>query len=252
MAVFAEYSRCYDLLYAGKDYGAEAEYVAGHIRSIAPRAHWLMELGCGTGRHARQFAAQGFKVRAFDLSADMIEIARHHEAKEKSGARFEVGDVRSVRVDQKFDATYSLFHVMSYQTTDDDLANAFRTAAWHTEQGGAFVFDCWFGPGVLTDLPQVRVKRVEDEGLEILRIAEPTIFPLENVVQVDYSLRVHSKSTGEEKRVTESHRMRYLFVPEVKALLESAGFELCGVYKWMTDEAPTLDAWNAMFAARRV
>jgi hypothetical protein len=35
-------------------------------------------------------------------------------------------------------------------------------------------------------------------------------------------------------------------------MLDAAGFELCGVYKWMSDESPSLDTWNALFAARRI
>ena len=78
------------------------------------------------------------------------------------------------------------------------------------------------------------------------------MFPLDNIVRVDYSLRMRQKSSGLEKWITESHEMRYLFVPEVRLMLESAGFDLCGVYKWMSDEGPAVDTWNAMFAARKI
>jgi SAM-dependent methyltransferase len=252
MAIFGEYSRCYDLLYAEKDYHAEAVYVAQHIRAVARGASTILELGCGTGKHAQFFGAEGFDVHGVDLSSEMIDIARRSQRVGMSAQTFEVGDVRSIRLGRQFDCVLSLFHVMSYQTTNEDIRNAFQTAFRHTSLGGCFVFDCWYGPGVLTDPPVVRVKRVSSEDFDLMRIAEPTIHALENVVQVDYSLRVQEKTGGCEKWLMETHRMRYFFVPEIKLMLEEAGFSYCGTYKWMTEQEPGLDAWNALFVAKRL
>lgn len=51
--VFADYARYYDLLYRDKDYKAEAEYVARLIRKFHPATQNILELGSGTGIHAR-------------------------------------------------------------------------------------------------------------------------------------------------------------------------------------------------------
>jgi SAM-dependent methyltransferase len=252
MAIFVEYSRCYDLLYADKDYHAEVVYVAQHIRTVTGGASTILELGCGTGKHAQHFGAEGFAVHGVDLSSEMIEIARSNQRVGLLAQTFEVGDVRSIRLGRQFDCVLSLFHVMSYQTTNEDVRSTFQTAFEHTLQGGCFLFDCWYGPGVLTDPPVVRVKRVSSESLDIMRIAEPTIHSLENVVQVDYSLRVLQKATGCEKWVMESHRMRYFFVPEIKLMLEEAGFSFCGAYKWMSEEEPGLNAWNALIVGKKL
>ena len=82
MPIFSDYSRCYNLLYADKDYAAEAAYVARHIRRVSPEAQSILELGCGTGRHAHHFASHGFNLHGVDLSQEMIEVAQsnHHPA----------------------------------------------------------------------------------------------------------------------------------------------------------------------------
>ena len=55
----------------------------------------------------------------------------------------------------------------------------FETAGKHLKTGGIFVFDFWFGPGVLTTPPETKIKRMSNKEVDILRIAEPKIHPNE-------------------------------------------------------------------------
>ena len=73
---FGHYARYYDLLNRGKDYAAEAKLVDGLLRSAGAEQGALLDIGCGTGAHAREFAAVGWKVTGVDLSADMIALAK--------------------------------------------------------------------------------------------------------------------------------------------------------------------------------
>ena len=41
----------------------------------------------------------------------------------------------------------SLFHVMSYQTDNNDILSAFQSARNALNIGGIFIFDVWYGPG---------------------------------------------------------------------------------------------------------
>ena len=44
---------------------------------------------------------------------------------------FTTGDIREVRLNKHFDAVIALFHVISYQTTNEDVTAAFETARHH-------------------------------------------------------------------------------------------------------------------------
>ena len=83
---------------------------------------------------------------------------------------------------------------MSYQTENADLAAAFATAAEHLAPGGIFIFDCWYGPGVLTDPPTTRVRRLHGDGIEVTRIAEPVNHYDRNRVDVHYEVIVEGAS----------------------------------------------------------
>lgn len=254
MSVFAGYSRYYDLLYRDKDYAGEANYVAGLIRRHAPAARSLMEIGCGTGAHAVELAQAGFDVAGVDMSEGMLEAA---DARRSSLApvlaaklEFSHGDARTVRLGKKFDAVISLFHVMSYQTSNADLADAFATAREHLEPGGVFVFDCWYGPAVLRQWPTVTEKKLSDESTEVARRADPVVHANENIVDVNYTVVVTDKMTRASETLRETHRMRYLFTPEIDAGLSAAGMKLVDSRGWMTDSPPGFETWGAVFVGR--
>lgn len=245
--VFDSYSRYYDLLYRDKDYAGEAAYLASHLRRHAPKAASILELGCGTGTHAEHLARAGFTVHGVDQSESMLAraAARKSALPAELAARlsFGRGDARTVRTGAQYDAVISLFHVMSYQTGNADLQAAFATAATHLRPGGLFLFDFWYGPAVLAQQPEVRVRRLADERIEVTRIAEPVMHPNENVVDVNYTVIIDDKATGGSERVRETHRMRYLFLPEL-ALLRGGIFEERATLAWMSVQAPGAETWS--------
>lgn len=252
MTVFDHYARYYDLLYRDKDYAGEASYIAQLLGDRGVARGTILELGSGTGKHAIELAKLGYEVDGYDLSSEMVAAAERLREQAGAAVSFSQGDVRTVRTGRRYDAVISLFHVMSYQTSTDDLRAAFRTAAEHLRAGGVFVFDCWYGPGVLTDLPAVRVKRLEDESCTVTRIAEPVIRASENVVDVNYTVFVTNRGDGSQRVIEERHPMRYLFQPEIGDLLSQCGLRLVDGFAWMTREEPDLGTWQAVFRATPV
>jgi SAM-dependent methyltransferase len=251
---FADYALYYDRLYRDKDYAAEAAYVLGLIRRNCPQAQSFLELGCGTGAHAQPLCAAGVRVHGVDRSAEMLELARARRQNLPSeiAARmlFTAGDVRQVRLSEAFDVVISLFHVVSYQSSNQDLRDCFATARHHLRRGGVFVFDCWYGPAVLSDRPTVRIKRWEDDQTGVTRIAEPTLLERENVVDVHYTILVRNRLSETTKVLQELHRMRYLFQPEIDSFASLAGLERIEARAWMSESEPDLDSWNACFVLR--
>lgn len=248
MEPFAEIGAYYDLLYAEKDYEAEVRYVDSLIRQFGGSTGTMLDLGCGTGRHALAFAALGHKVHGVDRSDAMLEEAARR-AKQVETMTFGKGDVCSCRLGRTFDAVVSLFHVYSYQTTNDRLIAAFRTAAEHLRLGGVFVFDFWYGPSVLVDQPQVRVKKLAADGMTMTRIATPTMHFDANTVTVDYDMIAIQE--GQLREFRESHEMRYLFLPEVALMLDHVGLKPLGFREWLRDVEPTPADWNAVCVATK-
>ena len=255
MSVFGDYSNYYDLLYRDKDYQGEVDYIYSLIEKHTDgKDATILELGCGTGKHALLLAEKGLNIHGVDMSADMLDQAKLLIADSPDENRGKVtlaqGDVRNYRTDQRFDVCISLFHVMSYQTKNADLQATFKTAAEHLKPGGIFIFDFWYGPSVLTQKPEARVKRLKDSQIEVMRIAEPVLYINENRVQVNYSISIENMRNGKVKKLHESHNMRYLFLPEIEFLAQ-AEFNVLEHYGWMKDTTPTSNDWAGVSVLER-
>lgn len=255
MKVFDAYARYYDLLYANKDYAGEAAFVDRLLRQHGATGGDLLELGCGTGKHAVELAGHGWRVTGVDLSEAMVTQAQARAgqlpAATRTALQFQAGDVRTVRVGRPFDSVISLFHVLSYQTTNADLQAEIATAATHLKPGGLFLFDFWYGPAVLSDPPTVRVKRMQDADLEVTRLAEPEVRTALNQVIVNYHVFLRNRHTDEVSEVREAHPMRYLFLPELEFLLAAGGFELLSTGAWCSERPAGPDTWYVHAVAKK-
>ncbi|MGH9026449.1 MAG: class I SAM-dependent methyltransferase [Acidimicrobiia bacterium] len=84
----------------------EVEFLVGALELEPGRE--VLDAGCGPGRHALALARQGVDVLGIDLSEDFIQLARDAASAEALPARFEVGDVRTLRLDGTVDAAICL------------------------------------------------------------------------------------------------------------------------------------------------
>lgn len=161
--IFDAYAGYYDLLYKDKDYKSEADYVEKLIRKYKPDAKKILDLGCGTGKHDFIFAEKGFDVTGVELSQQMIEVANSNlklTDKKNNVLKFVQGNTQKINLHEKFDAVVALFHVMSYHTENEEVNQAIKTVKKHLKPDGIFIFDFWYGPAVLTQRPESRIKKL--------------------------------------------------------------------------------------------
>lgn len=241
------YSRCYDLLYREKNYARESAYVLACLQAHHPQAHEVLELGCGTGRHAEYFLQAGFSYTGIDRSQYMVEQARLR----CPAGTFLHRQIGEQAFDHRFDAVLALFHVMSYQDTNEAVRLAFRQARQALRPGGLFLFDFWYGPAVLTTGPEPRQKFLEDTAVKVQRDCLPTLLHEQNIVEVRYCLRVTDKITSRCETFEELHRMRYFFLPELLGFAEQCGFSDCRFHSWLSERPLSVDCWSG-FAHMRV
>lgn len=253
MSVFRQYADYYNLIYKDKDYAAEANFVTSVLHRFTDRVENVIELGCGSGGHALHLARQGVNVTAVDASADMLQIFEHSLKHAEADVRKRIGmkqdDIRNPGSNRSFDAVVSLFHVFSYMASDADLAAAMKRAADSLRPGGVLIFDCWHGPAVMAERPEIRERTFEDENLSVRRTSTPIMDEDRHTVEVVFDVEVVDKRTGDRETFSESHLMRYLFQEEIEQAMVKAGLRPVESREWMSDRLPSEQSWNVYHVA---
>jgi len=241
------YSQYYDLLYQDKNYSAEADYIDSLIKDHSQNVKTILDLGCGTGKHDVLLCDKGYTVHGVDISKEMLEVAESRRKDKKDKLTFSQSDITQLHLNQKFDTVVSLFHVMSYQNTNAALDKVFANVRDHLNEDGLFIFDFWYGPAVLTDLPKTTIKRLEDESIKVTRIAESKLQAQLNTVDVNFDVFVENKKDGSSIEKKEIHTMRYFFDTELEMLCKKHGFNIEKKYKWLDGKEPDFDTWYVVW-----
>jgi SAM-dependent methyltransferase len=255
MSVFTgQYASNYDVFYVDKDYGAEATFVRDVVHRYSPDANSVTEFGCGSARHAIEFVRAGFQVTGIDRSAEMITLGEERRRTLPADLRGRLGlmqgDALNFRPTINSDVVLALFHVVSYQTTNEALQGIFESARLSLVRRGLFLFDFWYGPAVLTERPQVRIKRFSTGSHDLTRIAEPYQQTDRNVVDVKYTVISIDQRSGTVEQHTETHTVRYLFLPEIELLAAAAGFDIVEVGEWLTGKSLNEHSWSGYAVAQ--
>jgi len=240
------YADVYDALYADKDYAGECDLIEEiFARRAAGRVRSVLDLGCGTGRHASLLAQRGYDVLGVDRSPPMIERAQAAG----DAAKYAVADLRTFRTDRRFDAALMMFAVLGYQLEDADVIAALRTARTHLVDSGLLLFDCWYGPAVMHQRPSDRMKTAETPDGPVRRKARSSLDVSGRRIRIAFD--VERGVAGAVERSRETHEVRFFFEEDIERFLSASGFGLVrmGVMPEF-DRGPDESTWNVLVCAR--
>ena len=162
------------------------------------------------------------------------------------------GDISDFDLDKRYDAAISMFHVISYLNSNEDVNNCFFNVNRHLNLGGLFLFDVWFTPGVYSLKPETRIKRIANDKIEIVRLAESVIHYDTNVVDVHYDVLVHNKENQKWSSFTETHCMRHFSAQEIRLLAAYNGYEVIQMEEFVTQNEPSDKTWAICFILKKI
>ena len=116
-----------------EEYTEEAAFAASLLETADPPTRTVLELGSGGGSNAFHLKAR-FAMTLLDISEDMLNVSRALNPE----CAHVVGDMRTVRLDQEFDAVF-VHDAIEYMTTEADLRQAVQTVYAHCRPGGVAV-----------------------------------------------------------------------------------------------------------------
>jgi SAM-dependent methyltransferase len=129
----------YHRLYAHRNDDEAAGFIDALTARLQPGASArMLDLGCGTGRHARQLASKGYDVTGIDLSATSLAMATR-----TAGPRlkFRRQDMRLPFGRGTFDYVFNFFTSFGYFDAPGDHQAVVRNIAAALKDGGRLVLD---------------------------------------------------------------------------------------------------------------
>ncbi len=188
---------------------AEVEFLLG-VLELEPGAS-ILDLGCGTGRHAVEFARRGYRVTGVDLSSGMLLQAHRRAAAAGVSVDWVHADAARYVGRSPFDAVVCLCGA-AFTTVELDAGHdahdraILRNVAASLRQNGIFV--------ITTPNGYRRIREVSDAD-----VAAGTFDPA-TLVQTREDVFTIGGAEGPMR-----YKERLYILPELLALLRDSGFE---------------------------
>jgi len=221
------YAECYDIIYAEKPYQQEASFIDQLLREYSHAPHSsLLDVACGTGRHAFEFEKLGYTVTAIDLSSDLLSQAIKKAPIFGSKVRFEKADMRSFDLrGQKFGVVTCLFDSIGYVHTNTAVTETFRGIHHHLADNGVFVLEYWHAPAMLKSYEPCRVRRWSIPSGNLVRVSESSLDVAKQLCHVAYTL-YEFRPDGTYSTHAETQSNRFFLAEEMNLLLTASGFRV--------------------------
>ncbi len=203
---------------------ADVAFATRHLH-LEPTAR-ILDVPCGSGRHALELARSGFRVTGLDISQDAITRA---EAAAREGgvtASFLRAELLHFVIDEPFDGIVCLGNSLGYFEPDRTRAFLGRLAA-SVRSGGRLVLDTSVCAESVFPLEEERRYAFEGDSYDTLRVYDPMRSILKTRAQLTLSGAAH-ELLYHHYVVTSGELVR---------LLEAVGFTTTGLFV-DTEHAP--------------
>jgi SAM-dependent methyltransferase len=134
-----------------------------------PPGKRILDLCCGQGRHAMEFARRGYQVVGLDLSETLLRYAQRQAKEQNLPMEFVHSDMRRIPFEEEFDAIVNLFTAFGYLEEDEEDEKVIKVVAKALKPVGKFLIDLPnharlmrdFSPNYFTESPDGSLMLVE-------------------------------------------------------------------------------------------
>jgi len=180
-----------------------------------PQGGRILDLCCGQGRHAVEFAKRGYQVVGLDLSETLLSHARKQAKERNLSVEFVHSDMRFIPFEEEFDAVVNLFTAFGYLEEDEEDERAIRAVAKALKAKGKFLIDLQNHERLMKDFPHNHFTELPNGSLMLVESSF-------DVLSGRFETRWLLIDEGGNRKERISMRRIYTFT-ELHRMLKSAG-----------------------------
>ena len=227
----------------GRDWKDEIGLITSVLRKH--RSKSVVDLGCGTGYHARALTKLGFNVTGIDISKQNIRFARSRAKAEHVQPRFVIGSYYHYQPDEQVDAALCLN--WSIPVRDGEVKRFLANAHSMLRPGGLLLFDFErISQIVWKDVGKPIVESWDTGGELIVRVSIGqiksnvlvsrdlyAIYPKNSgPIAPDETLRYKTaQGRGRIRVYLDCSYVRFFSMPEIRRLANRSSFSIAANYK---------------------
>ena len=206
----------------------------------------ILDVGCGTGRHAVELAKRGYEVTGLDLSETQLRKARAKAAEAGVKVKFIQADARNFRVDTPFDLAIMICEgAFPLMETDEMNFQILKNITRALKPDGKLIFTTLSALFPLyhsvKDFLNAADQRIEGNTFDLMTFRDHS-----RLESVDDDGRLKTLVCDE----------RYYTPSEITWLLESLGFRTIAIHgaklgKFSRADALTTDDYEMLVIAER-
>ena len=201
-------------------------------KKLIPAKATALELGSGTGRLGFPLLRNDIQYFGLELSEEFCNYTRNKLLKQEHKDQVIHGDMRSFRLDQKFDYIFIAFNTFLHLLTNKNAAQCFNCIREHLSDNGEFILDIVHPhPSFLfkSDNKPVLIMDFKDSSHnDIVEIYESCTYSSETEI-CDIVWEYHyQKFTKHNKKF--KYQMRMYYPDTINRLLVEGGFHIKDMY----------------------
>lgn len=242
-AAFETFALIYNQVMDNSLYEAWLAFTLRHINE----QNQLLELACGTGELAIQFAKQGFGVTAIDLSEEMLAMANQQAQEKEVDVQFVQADMLDLTDIGHYEIVTCYSDSICFLADEKAVQTAFEQVNQVLKENGIFLFDVHSLYQMDDIFPEYNYHYQTDD-FAFLWESYPTEVPH----SIEHFLTFFIKN-GEETftREDELHVERTYPIETYRRLLKQAGFSQVELYADFKDCLPTKTSRRWFFVCHK-
>ncbi|GCF92318.1 methyltransferase [Enterococcus florum] len=215
-------------------------------RQLAAEHQTILELACGTGALAVEFAKAGYQVTGLDLSEEMLTLAQDRALSADTEVTFIAGDMLDLTEIGTYDAVTCFSDSLCYMQDEKQVQQVFQGVYQLLESDGLFLFDVHS----LYQMDEVFPDYSYHEQTEEFAFLWDS-YPGEVPHSIEHFLTFFVASEdGRFERIDELHKERTYPLASYTQMLENVGFEV-RVMADFTDRVPNAHSKRWFFVCRK-